>query len=81
MKEESKTTNVSLLNTEEQKSLLIAAENLWDELNANKLGGYSGINRPFYIAWKFREVIEKYGHRNIGQKLTGIELEKLRNAG
>ena len=32
------------------------AEALWQELQDNKLGGYSGINRPFWIAVKFREV-------------------------
>lgn len=73
----SQTQEVDLLTTAEEKALLSMAEDVWGRLTANDIGGYSGINRPFYIKWMFKEVIEKYGHRNIGLNLTGEELKKL----
>lgn len=38
--------------------LLKRAEQLWADLQRNELGGYSGINRPFWIAEQFRQVRE-----------------------
>ena len=32
------------------------AERLWADLQRDELGGYSGINRPFWIAEQFRQV-------------------------
>jgi hypothetical protein len=59
-------TTPELLTKDECRALQVMAENLWDELQTNKLGGYSGVNRPFYITSCFREVIEKFGHRDTG---------------
>ena len=41
---------------EERRQLLQRAERLWQELQDNELGGYSGINRPFYICEVFKEI-------------------------
>jgi hypothetical protein len=57
---------VEPLTTEERQSMRTFAENLWDELQGDKLGGFSGINRVLYLEWKLREVIEQYGHRDTG---------------
>lgn len=66
-----------LLSTEESKELLTKAEELWRDLEENNLGGFSSINRPFYILWKFKEVIEKFGHRDVGLTWSKIELDAL----
>lgn len=55
-----------LLSKEEAKALLAKAENLWADLQANNIGGYSGINRPFWILNHFKEVIEEFGRRDVG---------------
>jgi hypothetical protein len=55
-----------LLSDAERKELLADAEWLWERLEANDIGGFSGINRPFYIMHAFKEVIEKYGGRDVG---------------
>lgn len=55
-----------LLSEDERKQLLADAEWLWKRLEANDIGGFSGFNRPFYILHAFKEVIEKYGHRDVG---------------
>lgn len=55
-----------LLDQSEAKALLIKAENLWSDLQANNLGGFSGVNRPFYILHEFRSVIEEFGNRDVG---------------
>lgn len=34
------------------------AEDLWAELERDQLGGYSGINRPFYIKYKINELFK-----------------------
>lgn len=38
------------------KRLMRKAELLWDDLEKNKLGGLSGINRPFWIIEILKEV-------------------------
>jgi hypothetical protein len=57
---------VERLTEEELAALNSYSEVLWYELRDNHLGGYSGVNRPFYLAWKIREAIERFGHRNTG---------------
>lgn len=64
-----------LLDPDEQSALLEMAENLWSDLQANNLGGYSGPNRPFYIEWCFRRVIEQFGGRDIGLHWTKDQLD------
>lgn len=56
-----------LLSPEEAKALLTEAETLWADLQADNLGGYSGINRPFWILTRFKAVIEEFGRRDVGQ--------------
>lgn len=71
---------IELLTKEERQSLQDLAEYVWERLDGNSLGGYSGINRPFYIKWMFEEVIEKYGRRNIGLSLTGEQLKDFKKS-
>lgn len=65
-----------LLSDAEKKELLAHAERLWGRLEANDIGGYSGINRPFYILHAFKEVIEKFGRRDVGLTWSKRELEE-----
>lgn len=55
-----------LLSEDEKKALLKKSEDLLNDLMGNKLGGYEGINRPFWIMSAFKEVIEEYGNRDVG---------------
>lgn len=55
-----------LLTDDEKKLMLSRAEHLWTALQSNDLGGYSGINRPFYILFAFKEIIELFGNRDVG---------------
>jgi hypothetical protein len=71
-------TPPALLTTEEGQELLTDAETLWRDLQQNNLGGFSGANRPFYILWQFRRVIEKYGNRDVGLTWSQDELDALR---
>lgn len=64
-----------LLNEQERKDLLKEAEWLWDDLQKNKLGGFSDGNRPFFILYKFKDVIEKFGKRDIGNRWSKNDLE------
>jgi hypothetical protein len=64
-----------LLTSDESRALLTAAENLWEDLQKNNLGGFSGVNRPFYILHKFRRVIEKFGHRDTGLQWSKNDLD------
>jgi hypothetical protein len=66
MSETAKRPHPDLLSDAERKALLGDAEWLWRRLEANDIGGYSGINRPFYIVHAFKEVIEKFGRRDVG---------------
>lgn len=66
----------NLLTENEKKELLEKAENLWSTLEENKLGGYTGINRPFLILHEFKEVIEKYGKRDVGLTWSYNDLQK-----
>lgn len=59
-------TPPDLLNNDESSAILFEAEALWADLQRNDLGGFSGINRPFYILAEFKRVIEKYGRRDVG---------------
>jgi hypothetical protein len=38
------------------------AEILWDELQHNELGGYSGINRPFWIGEQLKTAFRDGAH-------------------
>lgn len=64
-----------LLTEDERKSILKEAEQLWSDLQANNLGGYSGGNRPFYILHAFKLAIEKYGHRDVGLSWSKNDLD------
>lgn len=64
-----------LLDKEESKRLLTISENLFDDLMQNNLGGYSGVNRPFWILYHFKQVIEEFGHRDVGQNWSLNALE------
>lgn len=66
-----------LLSEVERKQLLADAEWLWRRLEANDIGGFSGINRPFYILHAFKEVIEKYGRRDVGLSWSKNDLDAL----
>ena len=65
-----------LLSDEEKKDLLKKAEDLWAALQENKLGGFSGINRPFLILNEFKEVIEQFGARDVGLTWSINDLQK-----
>lgn len=64
-----------LLSEAERKQILADAEWLWKRLEANDIGGFSGINRPFYILHAFKEVIEKYGRRDVGLSWSKNDLD------
>lgn len=64
-----------LLSATEGKELLGLAEELWSDLQRNNLGGYSGINRPFYILNEFRRVIEQFGRRDVGLHWSKNDLD------
>lgn len=66
-----------LFTEDERASILKQAESLWSDLQSNDLGGYSGINRPFYILHEFKRVIEKYGHRDVGLNWSKNDLDAL----
>ena len=66
-----------LLTREEEKLLLSRAEELWRDLQANNLGGFSGINRPFYIVFEFKRIIEELGNRDVGLTWTYEQLKAL----
>jgi hypothetical protein len=64
-----------LLSEQEAADLLAQAEALWADLQANNLGGFSGINRPFYILHEFKRVIEKFGGRDVGLRWSKNDLD------
>lgn len=64
-----------LLTEEERAKLLLIAETLWRDLEGNELGGLGGINRPFYILLKFKEVIEEFGRRDVGLTWSKLALD------
>ena len=66
-----------LLSDEEKRLLLSEAEELWSDLEKNNIGGYSGVNRPFYILHEFKRVIEKYGNRDLGMLWSRWHLRAL----
>ena len=57
-----------LLSEDERASLQKRAEYLLSDLLENNLGGYSGINRPFFIMAAFKEVIEEFTERDVGRE-------------
>lgn len=65
----------NLLSAEEQKDILSRAERLWAELEANNLGGFSGCNRPFWIMFEFKNVIEAFGRRDVGLSWSKDDLD------
>ena len=64
-----------LLTPEENRALLTRAEQAWQALQENDLGGFSGINRPFWILAEFKAVIEQFGRRDIGQTWSKNDLD------
>lgn len=66
-----------LLTKEETADMLKEAEHLLKDLLENNIGGYSGINRPFYILNAFERMIEKYGNRDVGLNWTYNQLKDL----
>lgn len=66
-----------LLTKVETAEMLKEAEWLLKDLLENNLGGYSGINRPFYILHAFERMIEKYGNRDVGLNWTYNQLKDL----
>jgi hypothetical protein len=66
-----------LLSDDEQRAMLADAEQLWSDLQGDQLGGFSGHNRPFYILYEFKAVIEKYGRRDVGLKWSKDQLDAL----
>lgn len=70
-------TPPDLLSAEEQRALLTDAEQLWRDLEGNQLGGFSNINRPFWVLFAFKQVIEKYGRRDVGLKWAQDDLKTL----
>lgn len=67
----------NLLSPEEHGTLLKRAEKLWADLQENQLGGYSGINRPFYILHEMMSVIERFGGRDVGLTWSKDQLDAL----
>ncbi len=65
-----------LLSDDEKKSLLEKAERLWDDLQEDKLGGFSGINRPLWIVGEFKQVLEEYGKRDVGLEWSVDDLKE-----
>lgn len=61
------------LTKDEEARLLARAEQLWRDLERNQLGGYSGINRPFWIVGEFKVAIEEFGNRDIGWRWSKNE--------
>jgi len=64
-----------LLSDDERSAILQDAEWLWKDLQSNNLGGFSGVNRPFYILQAFKAVIEKYGRRDVGLTWSKNDLD------
>jgi hypothetical protein len=64
-----------LLTTDEQMELLVRAERLWSELAANNLGGFSGINRPFWILGYLKDAVEDFGRRDVGRHWSKLQLD------
>lgn len=70
-----------LLTREEARAMLTAAEELWEDLQRNELGGFSGVNRPFYIIGVFKRIIETYGKRDVGLLWSKDDLDSLKGSG
>lgn len=68
-----------LLTVDEEKELLAIAEDAWSRLQSNDLGGFAGINRPFWIVAQMKAVIEKLGRRDIGQTWSKNDLDAARH--
>ena len=64
-----------LLSEEEKTAMRKDAEMLWEDLQQNNLGGYSGVNRPFYILAEFKRIIEKYGNLDVGLTWSKDDLD------
>lgn len=67
-----------LLDDTEKADLLKRAENLWSDLQRNDLGGFSGINRPFWILHQFQDIIEVFGGRDVGLHWSQNDLDAAR---
>lgn len=64
-----------MLDSAEERALLTRAETLWSDLQTNQLGGFSGVNRPFYIVAEFRRVIEEFTSRDTGLQWSKNQLD------
>lgn len=53
------------------------ARHVWSRLQSNDLGGYSGVNRPLYLLWMFKDAIEKWGNRDVGLSWSKEQLEAI----
>lgn len=67
-----------LLSEQEGADMLRMAVDLWSDLQANNIGGFSDRNRPFYIFHEFRRVIERFGHRDTGLQWSNNDLDAAR---
>lgn len=65
----------NLLTADEAKALLSRAEELWKDLQKNNLGGFSGINRPFWVLHEFKSIIEEFGCRDVGLRWSKDDLD------
>lgn len=59
----------------ERADLLNISERLWRDLQENNLGGYSNGNRPYHILHVLKEVIERYGRRDVGLTWSTDDVE------
>lgn len=64
-----------LLSEDEAAAIQAQAARLWADLQDNRLGGFSGFNRPFYIAFAMRKAIEEFGHRDTGLSWSKNEID------
>jgi len=66
-----------LITREEHDWLLKLSEHLVKDILEDKLGGYSGINRPFHAFHVIRVAIEKLGHRDTGLQWSYDQLKEI----
>jgi len=77
LQENSRREPPELFSEAERNDILADAEALWKDLQENRLGGFSGANRPFYILHEFKRIIEKYGNRDVGLTWSKDELDAI----
>lgn len=67
----------NLLTEEEKKWLLNLSECLVKDILEDKLGGYSGVNRPYHAFHMFKVAIERLGKRDVGLQWTYNQLKEI----